>query len=240
LWALGRVALPEVARLEGFDVVSSNPNPLDSDNPPSREGTKEEIQGFIQDYAQAARNALQAGFDGVEVHGAGGCLIDQFTKDNCNTRTDEHAGSIENGSRFILEVVRAVADVVGSNRVGVRLSPWQRYQGLRMEDPVPQFTHVIGKRRRLTLAYLHLRRPSVLIDDSSDTDPIDPFIEAWGDCAPVILRFQTGIGKVGPRRPHQKQGPPSRLWSLFHLLDGSPSGRNGLFDYSILRIELVV
>ncbi|KAL2843543.1 hypothetical protein BJX68DRAFT_257396 [Aspergillus pseudodeflectus] len=187
LWALGRVTLPEVARLEGFDVVSSNPTPLDSDNPPPREGTEEEIQGFIQDYAQAARNALQAGFDGVEVHGAGGRLIDQFTKDNCNTRTDEYAGSIENRSRFIPEVVRAVSDVVGSNRVGIRLPPWQRYQGLRMEDPVPQFTHVIGKRKTLTLACLHLRSPSVLIDDSLNTDPIDPFIEAWGDCAPVIL-----------------------------------------------------
>ncbi|KAL2793052.1 hypothetical protein BJX66DRAFT_326368 [Aspergillus keveii] len=188
LWALGRVAMPEVAKLEGFEVVSSSPTPLDLDSPTPRELTKEEIREFVQDYAQAARNALEAGFDGVEVHGAGGYLIDQFTQDNCNTRTDEYGGSIENRSRFILEVVRAVADVVGSKRVGVRLSPWQKFQGMRMEDPVPQFTHVIGELKHLNLAYLHLIEARVCgIDDASDNDPIDPFVEAWGDSAPVIL-----------------------------------------------------
>ncbi|CAG8417253.1 unnamed protein product [Penicillium salamii] len=96
LWALGRVAVPEIAKTEGFDVVSSN-----------------EIQIFVAEYAQAARNSIEAGFDGVEIHGAGGYLIDQFTQNNCNKRDDEYGGSIENRSRFVLEVASAVSNAVG-------------------------------------------------------------------------------------------------------------------------------
>jgi NADPH2 dehydrogenase len=188
LWALGRVAMPEVAKLEGVEVVICSPTPLDTNSPPPRELTKEKIREFVQDYAQAARNAMEAGFDWAEVHGAGGYLIDQFTQDNCNTRTDEYGGGIENRSRFILEVARAVVDAVGSKRVGVRLSPWQRFQGMRMEDPVPQFTHVIGELKKLNFGYLHLIEARVCgIDDTADNDPIDPFVDAWEDSAPVIL-----------------------------------------------------
>lgn len=137
---------------------------------------------------QAARNALDAGFDGVEIHGAGGYLIDQFTQDVCNNRDDEYGGSIENRSRFLLEVASAVSNAVGPERVGIRLSPWQRYQGMRMEDPIPQFTYVINQLKKLGLSYLHLIEARVCGNvDSEDRDKIDPFVHAWGNSNPVIL-----------------------------------------------------
>ncbi|KAE8378823.1 FMN-linked oxidoreductase [Aspergillus bertholletiae] len=160
LWALGRVSMPETAEQEGFEIVSSN-------------------QEFVADYAQAARNAMEAGFDGVEIHGAGGYLVDRFTQDKCNTGTEEYGGSVENRSQFLLEVVSAVVNAVGSNKVRIRLSPWQRYQGMRMDDPLL---------KRLGLAYLHLVEVRVCgNDDSTDNELIDPFFEAWGDSVPVIL-----------------------------------------------------
>ncbi|CAG8216560.1 unnamed protein product [Penicillium olsonii] len=188
LWALGRVAVPEIAAAEGFHVVSSSATPLEPGMPAPKALSKEEIQLFIADYVQAARNAIDAGFDGVEIHGAGGYLIDQFTQDNCNSRDDEYGGSIENRARFILEVASAVSKVVGPQRVEIRLSPWQRYQGMRMEDPVPQFTYVIDHLKKLDLAYLHLIEARVCGNvDSEDRDKIDPFVRAWGDSKPVIL-----------------------------------------------------
>ncbi|KAM3513312.1 hypothetical protein MY11210_002996 [Beauveria gryllotalpidicola] len=188
LWALGRVATPDVAEAEGFEVVSSSPTALEIGGAIPRALTRDEIQHFIGDYAQAAKNAIEAGFDGVEIHGAGGYLIDQFTQDNCNKRNDEYGGSIENRSRFLLEVVSAVVGAVGSNRVGLRLSPWQRFQGMRMEDPVPQFTHVIRSLNGLKLAYLHLIEARVIgSDDGDDDDKINCFVDAWAGPGPVIL-----------------------------------------------------
>lgn len=89
-----------------------------------------EIQEYVQMYATAASNAVSiAGFDGVEIHGANGYLVDQFTQDVSNTRTDEYGGSIENRVRFALEVIEAVVKAVGEKKVGIRLSPWGRFQG---------------------------------------------------------------------------------------------------------------
>lgn len=188
LWALGRVAMPDIARAEGFDIISSSDKPFEKDAAVPRAATKLDIQRLIQQYAQAARNGIEAGFDGVEIHGAGGYLIDQFTQDHCNTRSDEYGGSIENRSRFILEVVQAVAEAIGAERVGIRLSPWQRYQGMRMADPVPQFTHVVQGLGALGLAYLHLIEARVNGNvDGDDREPPDFAINAWDARKPVIL-----------------------------------------------------
>ena len=89
-----------------------------------------EAKQYVQDYATAAYNAVvKAGFDGIEVHAANGYLIDQFLQDVSNTRTDEYGGSIENRSRFALEVVDAIAAKIGPDRIGIRLSPWGRIYG---------------------------------------------------------------------------------------------------------------
>lgn len=91
--------------------------------------TTDEIKEYIPAYVTAAKNAIRAGFDGVEVHGANGYLIDQFIQDVSNNRTDEYGGSVENRARFALEVVDAVVEAVGAERTGFRLSPWNLYQG---------------------------------------------------------------------------------------------------------------
>jgi NADPH2 dehydrogenase len=83
-------------------------------------------------YAKAARNAIEAGFDGVEIHGANGYLLDQFLQSESNKRTDEYGGSIQNRIRFPLEVVDAVVKAVGADRTGVRISPWSEFQGKEM------------------------------------------------------------------------------------------------------------
>jgi NADPH2 dehydrogenase len=91
--------------------------------------TIEEIKGFIATYAAAAKNAIRAGFDGVEVHGAYGHLVDQFIQDVSNDRTDDYGGSIENRARFPLEVVDAIVEAVGPERTAIRLSPWTPFSG---------------------------------------------------------------------------------------------------------------
>ena len=104
----------------------------------------------------------RAGFDGVEIHGANGYLPDQFLQDVSNTRTDAYGGSVENRARFTLEIVDAVASAVGPSKTAIRLSPWSRYQDMRMDDPVPQFTYVVEKirERHPDLAYLHVVGPN--------------------------------------------------------------------------------
>ena len=118
-----------------------------------------EIKDYVRWYAEAAANAVKrAGFDGVEVHGANGYLIDQFLQDVSNKRDDAYGGSIENRARFALEVMDSVVAAVGQSKTAIRLSPWGRYQDMRMEDPVPQFTYLVDelKQRHPNLAYIHV------------------------------------------------------------------------------------
>jgi N-ethylmaleimide reductase len=118
-----------------------------------------EISGIIEAYRQGAKNALAAGFDGVEIHGANGYLIEQFLQSNSNLRTDQYGGSIENRVRFLMEVTRAVIDVWGADRVGVRLSPYGVANGSGEADPMPLYTHAIQSLDPLGLAYLHFIEP---------------------------------------------------------------------------------
>ena len=118
-----------------------------------------EIPGIVEAYRQAARNALKAGFDGVEVHGANGYLIEQFLQSHTNLRTDRYGGSIENRTRFLMEVTQAVIEVWGADRVGVRLSPYGIANGSGEADPMPLYTHVVESLNPLGLAYLHFIEP---------------------------------------------------------------------------------
>lgn len=156
LWALGRVANKEYAQAHGITVKSSSATQLSDDLAVPQEMTKQDIDSTVAAYAQAAKNAIAAGFDGVEIHGANGYLIDQFLQDTCNKRTDAYGGSVENRSRFAMEVARAVVAAVGAHRTGIRLSPFSEFQGMKMADPIPQFSDIITKLDTLNLAYLHL------------------------------------------------------------------------------------
>src|SRR4051794_19248887 len=118
-----------------------------------------EIPGIIDAFRQAARNALQAGFDGVEVHGANGYLLEQFLQSRSNRRTDQYGGSIENRARLLLEVTLAVAEIWGAERVGVRLSPYGIANDSGEPDPMPLYTHVVEAFNPLGLAYLHFIEP---------------------------------------------------------------------------------
>ena len=118
-----------------------------------------EIPGIIEAYRQGAKNALKAGFDGVEIHGANGYLIEQFLQSHTNLRTDQYGGSIENRARFLMEVTRAVIEVWGADRVGVRLSPYGVANDSGEPDPMPLYSHVIRLLDRLGLAYLHFVEP---------------------------------------------------------------------------------
>ena len=119
----------------------------------------DEIPGIVEAYRQAARNALAAGFDGVEIHGANGYLIEQFLQSHTNLRADRYGGSIANRCRFLLEVTQAVIGVWGANRVGVRLSPYGIANGSGEADPMPLYTHAIQALNSLGLAYLHFIEP---------------------------------------------------------------------------------
>ena len=132
---------------QGSFVPTSEPRALDAS----------ELPGIVQDFRHAARNAVTtAGFDGVEVHGANGYLLDQFLKSGANHRQDDYGGSIANRARLLLEVMRAVVSEVGGNRVGLRLSPVTPANDIVDADPQPLFDYIVRELAPLGLAYIHI------------------------------------------------------------------------------------
>jgi len=115
-----------------------------------------EIPGVVRDYVAATKHAIAAGFDGVELHSANGYLLDQFLREGTNLRTDQYGGSIENRARLLLEVVAAITEAIGADRVGIRLSPNAAANGIPVGDPAPIFTYVVDKLNSFGLTYLHL------------------------------------------------------------------------------------
>jgi N-ethylmaleimide reductase len=118
-----------------------------------------EIADVVEGFRQAARNALKAGFDGVEIHGANGYLIEQFLQSRTNFRSDRYGGSIENRARFLMDITHAVLDVWEASRVGVRLSPYGIANDSGEADPMPLYSHVVQSLNPLGLAYLHFIEP---------------------------------------------------------------------------------
>ncbi|KAI0677543.1 NADH:flavin oxidoreductase/NADH oxidase [Trametes maxima] len=161
LWALGRAARPALLHQENPDYpyVSASAIPLStSPEDVPRELTKDEIKQYVEWYATAATNAVhKAGFDGVEVHGASGYLVDQFLQDVSNKRSDEYGGSVENRARFALEIVGAIVAGVGQSKTAIRLSPWNTYQDMRMDNAEVQFSYLMEqlKQKYPDLAYVH-------------------------------------------------------------------------------------
>ncbi len=119
-----------------------------------------EIAGIVEYFRIGAENALAANFDGVEVHGANGYLLDQFLEDSTNRRTDEYGGTFENRARLLLEVVAAVTKVWGADKVGVRLSPAGTFNSMKDSDPARTFGYVAAQLGALDLAYLHVIEPA--------------------------------------------------------------------------------
>ncbi|ANI59323.1 alkene reductase [Pseudomonas sp. B21-017] len=164
LWHVGRLSHPLVQINSALPVAPSaikadgeiyTPEGLKSYELP-RALDLDEVPDVIADFRQGAENAKRAGFDGVEIHGANGYLIDQFLRDGTNTRTDTYGGSVENRARFLKEVVESVIEVFGASRVGVRLSPIFNYFSMSDSDPQATFNYAAKMLSRYGLAYLHV------------------------------------------------------------------------------------
>lgn len=216
LWALGRAAIPDQLKSEDLSLpcVSASDIPMKGGISP-RPLTLSEIQEYVELYATAASNAVHlAGFDGVEVHGANGYLVEQFLQDVSNVRTDAYGGSPEKRSRFALEVVDAIVKRVGERKTAIRLSPWNTYQsmcaifccrriscsinppvGMGMKDPIPTYGYLVSQLRENhpNLAYIHVVEPRV---DGPGTKVAD-----FGDRSNDFIRniWESGDG-AGSRR----------------------------------------
>lgn len=169
LWHVGRISHPSLLPDGALPVAPSAIAPTEGEAS-TYEGSKpyvtpraleiDEIPTIVEAYRSGAANALATGFDGVEVHGANGYLLDQFLRDGTNKRTDAYGGSVENRARLLLEVTEAVVGVWGADRVGVRLSPSSTFNSMSDSDPKATFGYAIDALNRFGLAYLHLLEPS--------------------------------------------------------------------------------
>ncbi len=166
LWHGGRACHPLLNN--GAQPVAPSELRIENDEVHTPEGKKpyvmpraladDEIPGIIAGFRKAAENAKAAGFDGVEVHGANGYLLDEFLRDGANKRTGPYGGSIENRARLLLEVIAAISEVFGSDRVGVRISPVNSYNSMIDSDPIALSTWLAKRVNEFNLAYLHVMR----------------------------------------------------------------------------------
>ncbi|CAK2738524.1 N-ethylmaleimide reductase [Vibrio crassostreae] len=180
LWHVGRVTHPDniggeqpisssAIKAENVKVFIDN----DTDEPgfvdvvEPREMTKEDIKEVVEQYRQAALNAIEAGFDGIELHAANGYLINQFIDSEANNRTDEYGGSTENRLRFLGEVVEAMVEAIGADRVGVRLAPFTSLNGTVDATPVETYTAAAAYLNLYKIVYLHIAE--VDWDDAPET-----------------------------------------------------------------------
>ncbi|MGF1610208.1 MAG: alkene reductase [Kiloniellales bacterium] len=164
LWHVGRISHPSLQPGGALPVAPSAIKPAGKAF--THEGLQpfvtpraletHEVPGIIADFRMAAANALQAGFDGVEIHAANGYLLDQFLRDSTNRRSDAYGGSLEKRARLLLDATDAVASVWGADRVGVRLSPVNAFNDISDSDPQRSFTYAARELGRLDLAYLHV------------------------------------------------------------------------------------
>lgn len=166
LWHMGRLShpvfqdgqptvAPSAIQPEGVTRDSTSKKPYEV--PRALEAS--ELPGIIDDYVTATRRAIRAGFDGVEIHGANGYLLDQFVRDGANQRTDEYGGSIENRLRFPLQVIKAVIAEAGAGKTGIRISPTNPNGGTKDSDPATTFTAYAEALNAFNLAYVHIMEP---------------------------------------------------------------------------------
>ena len=189
LWHVGRISEPAV--LDGATPISSSAVACSGfisqirpkrPFPVPRALDLEEIPGVVEGFRRAAQNAQTAGFDGVEIHGANGYLLDQFLQDNCNKRTDAYGGPVENRARLHLDVTDACISVWGADRVGMHLAPRGDAQDMGDSDPLETFTYLARALAERKIAYLFLR-------EHVGPDRLAPAIKA-AFCGPVIVNEQ--------------------------------------------------
>ncbi|MCF7364094.1 alkene reductase [Vibrio sp. A1-b2] len=264
LWHVGRVTHPDnicgelpmsssALKAENVKVFVDNgtdePGFVDVVQP--RAMTKSDIQHVIAEYRQAALNAIEAGFDGIELHAANGYLINQFIDSEANNRTDEYGGSLENRLRFLDEVVAALVDSIGAERVGVRLAPLTTLNGTVDANPIETYTAAAALLNKHGIVYLHIAE--VDWDDAPDT-PVS-FKRALREAYQGILIYagrynaekaehaiNEGLADmIGFGRPFVANPDlPERLLHGYPLADHDPNtlfggGEKGLIDYLTYR-----
>lgn len=174
LWHVGRISHPSLQPDGMLPVAPSAVKPAGTAFIENEQGEAElvpfvmpralqieEMPYIVQQYARGSRNAIKAGFDGVEIHAANGYLLDQFINSRTNRRTDHYGGSIENRARLLMEVVEAVSTVWGSDRVGVRLSPMGTFNDMGDDNPEATFGQIAEQLNAYQLAYLHIVNPAL-------------------------------------------------------------------------------
>lgn len=179
IWHAGRAAHPGLN--DGAETVSASALAIEGEvhTPTGKQAhvtpralRADEIPGLVRAYAEAAHRAVAAGFDGVEVHGANGYLIDQFLRDGSNQRDDAYGGSLAHRARFLFEVLEAVCAAIGSQRVGLRLSPLNSYNSMKDSDPLALTAYLAEQLNRFDLAYLHLMRADFFGLQKADVVPV--------------------------------------------------------------------
>ncbi|MFZ3231483.1 MAG: alkene reductase [Pseudobdellovibrio sp.] len=164
LWHVGRISHPSLQKDGELPVSASEVKPMQKaftekgmqDCVAPRALRLDELPGVVEQYRHAALCAKKAGFDGVEIHSANGYLLQQFISDKTNLRTDQYGGSIENRCRLVLEVAKAVIDIWGSDRVGIRFSPVSPANDMHETDPMKTYSYLAEKMNPMKLAYVHL------------------------------------------------------------------------------------
>ncbi|MFM8390989.1 MAG: alkene reductase [Methylophilaceae bacterium] len=179
LWHVGRISHPSLLPNQALPVAPSAIKPAGKavtyeglqDFVTPRALMREELPAIIQEYEHATRCALEAGFDGVEVHSANGYLLDQFLRDGTNHRDDEYGGSMENRARLLMQVIQAVVAIAGADKVGVRLSPVNPFNDMQDSNPQAMFNYVTQQLNAYKLAYLHVVEGG--IHSGGETQPFD-------------------------------------------------------------------
>lgn len=196
IWGMGRASSPEHLAKRGYEYRSSGAVAMPGKDTTPRAMTEEEILQTIQDFVDTSKRVISAGADAVEIHSAHGYLLDQFLSDSVNQRTDKWGGSIENRSRLTLEVIKAVSEAIGAEKVAVRFSPFAGFQGSEKSDINELYTYLISqlKEMDLKLAYLSLVEatgdPGALIFADKEINQgkrLDFILESWNNQSPVLV-----------------------------------------------------
>lgn len=153
-----------------------------------------EIGQTIADYGQAAKNAIEAGFDGVELHAANGYLPAQFLAESANQRKDGYGGSVANKARFVLEVMRELINAVGGNKVGIKISPFHPYGDMVLDNPVATYTYLIGELNKLDFSFVELMKRSPYFPSPAHY-PSDDEIELFGSMIRQMVIANAGYDK---------------------------------------------
>jgi N-ethylmaleimide reductase len=190
---------PSALPIKGMHYTSQGPKEYET----PQEITIEEIKQTISDYGQAAKNAIEAGFDGVELHAANGYLPNQFLAESANQRTDEYGGSFANKARFIVEVMQELIKVVGGDKVGIKISAYHPYGDIFYDDPVGTYTFLIDELNKLDFAFVELMKMNPYFPPPAHY-PTDDEVEMYGKKIKQLVIANTGYNKASAEAELEK------------------------------------